>query len=133
MDVIGIANSQYWLQIDVKATCPQHLGVLKYFYCIPCPCKQSKNNKSPLMVPMILSGWELGVQHGLFKLTMKSNSTQAMAEIMTLAFEKVNPTIVNPPYTYLTSHQCIIIVVSFIFKVCQTYIGCCYGSYFEFY
>jgi len=85
------------------------------------------------MVPMILSRWELGVQHGLFKLTMKSNSTQAMAEIMALAFDKVNHIIVKPPYMYLTSHQCITIVVSFISKVCRTKIGCCYGSYFEFY
>jgi hypothetical protein len=72
--------------------------MLKDFYYILRPCKQSKDNKSPLMVLMILSRCELDVQHGLFKLTMKSNSTQAMVEIMAFAFDKVNPTIVNPPY-----------------------------------
>jgi hypothetical protein len=47
------------------------------------------------MVPTILLGRELDVQQSLFKLKMKSNYAQAMVEIMTLAFDKVNPTIVN--------------------------------------
>jgi hypothetical protein len=48
------------------------------------------------MAPTILSGWDLDAQQGLFKLTMKSNATQAMVEIVTLAFDKVSPTIINP-------------------------------------
>jgi hypothetical protein len=47
------------------------------------------------MVPTILLGWELDVQQSLFKLKMKSNYAQAMVEIMTLAFDKANPNIVN--------------------------------------
>jgi hypothetical protein len=47
------------------------------------------------MVPTILLGWDLNYQQGLFKLTMKSNITQAMAEIMALTSNKVNPTIIN--------------------------------------
>ncbi len=38
----------------------------------------------------------MDVQQGLFKLTMKSNVAQAMAEVMALASNKVNPTIINP-------------------------------------
>jgi len=48
------------------------------------------------MVPAILLGWGLNSQQGLFKLTMKSNITQGMAEIVVLASNKVNPTIINP-------------------------------------
>ncbi len=48
------------------------------------------------MVPTILWGWDLDVQQGLFKLTMKSNVAQAMVEVMALASNKVNPTIINP-------------------------------------
>ncbi len=48
------------------------------------------------MVPAILWAWDLDVQQGLFKLTMKSNIAQTMAEVKALAFNKVNPTIINP-------------------------------------
>jgi hypothetical protein len=48
------------------------------------------------MVLTIFSGWDLDVQQGLFKLTMKFNVAQAMAEVMDFASNKVNPTIVNP-------------------------------------
>jgi hypothetical protein len=48
------------------------------------------------MVPAILLGWGFNSQQGLFKLTMKSNITQAMAEIVALASNKVNPTTINP-------------------------------------
>lgn len=47
------------------------------------------------MVPTILLGWELNVQQSLFELKKKSNYAQAMVEIMSLAFDKANPTIVN--------------------------------------
>jgi hypothetical protein len=47
------------------------------------------------MGPTILLGWELDVQQSLFKLKKKSNYAQAMVEIMTLAFDKANPTIAN--------------------------------------
>jgi hypothetical protein len=44
----------------------------------------------------IFWAWDLDVQQGLFKLTMKSNIAQAMVEVMALASNKVNPTIINP-------------------------------------
>jgi hypothetical protein len=47
------------------------------------------------MVPTILLGWDLDVQQGLFKLTMKSNAAEAMAEVVALAFD-INLTIINP-------------------------------------
>jgi hypothetical protein len=48
------------------------------------------------MVPTIIFKWDLDAQQGLFKLIMKSNATQVMAEISTLIINKVNPQIVNP-------------------------------------
>jgi hypothetical protein len=60
------------------------------------PCGQSKDGKFVPMVPTILSGWDLNAQQGLFKLTMKSNIVQAMFEVVALAFDKVNPTNINP-------------------------------------
>jgi hypothetical protein len=47
------------------------------------------------MVLATLSSWDLDTQQGLFKLTMKSNA-QAMVEVMVLASDKINPTIINP-------------------------------------
>jgi hypothetical protein len=44
------------------------------------------------MVPTIISKWDLDVQQGLFKLTMKPNVAQAMVEVSTLLI----PLIVNP-------------------------------------
>ncbi len=48
------------------------------------------------MVLVVLSGWHLDAQQGLFKLTMKSNAYQVMAEVVVLVVDKVNPRIVNP-------------------------------------
>jgi hypothetical protein len=48
------------------------------------------------MVLAILSGWDLDVQLGLFKLTTKSNVVQTMVEVVALTFDKVNPTNINP-------------------------------------
>jgi hypothetical protein len=48
------------------------------------------------MVSTILLGWDFDAQKGLFNLTMKSNVAQAMTEVVALAFDKVNPTIINP-------------------------------------
>jgi hypothetical protein len=47
------------------------------------------------MVLAILLRWDLDVQQGLFKLTMKFNFVQTMVEIVALSFDKVNHTIVN--------------------------------------
>jgi len=56
LDAMGVIYPQYWLQVDAKMTFPQHLEVLKGFYCTPCPCGQSKD--APMIQP-ILSTWEL--------------------------------------------------------------------------
>jgi hypothetical protein len=47
------------------------------------------------MVPTILSWLNLDAQHGHFKLKMKSNVAQAMAEIMVITFDNVNLVIVD--------------------------------------
>jgi hypothetical protein len=52
------------------------------------------------MVLAIISSWDLDVQQGLFKLTMKSNTAQAMVEVMALASDKINPT------SSILSHAC---------------------------
>ncbi len=46
--------------------------------------------------PTILSSWGLDAQQGLFKLTTKFNAAQAMAKVVAIASNKVNPTIINP-------------------------------------
>jgi hypothetical protein len=56
----------------------------------------SKEEKFVPMVLAILLGLNLDAQQGLFKLTMKSKATQAMAKVVTLASNKVNLIIVNP-------------------------------------
>jgi hypothetical protein len=48
------------------------------------------------MVPRILLGCNLDAQHGLFKLTIKSNVVQTMVEKVGFAFDKANPIIVIP-------------------------------------
>ncbi len=70
--------------------------MLKNSYCNLHPCGQPKDDKFAPMVPAIFSSWYLDAQQGLFKLTMKSNIVQAMAEVVVLAYDKVNPTIINP-------------------------------------
>jgi hypothetical protein len=50
---------------------PQHLEVLNFFYGHPCPCGITTIDKSTLMVPIVLLGWDLNAQQGLVKLTMK--------------------------------------------------------------
>ncbi len=45
---------------------------------------------------IILSSWDLDAQQKLFKFTMKSNIFQAMANMVALAIDKVQPQIVNP-------------------------------------
>jgi len=47
--------------------------VLKKKFNCPCPCGVATNNKSTLMVHVVLLGWDLDAQQGLFKLTMKLN------------------------------------------------------------
>jgi len=40
---------------------------------------------------LVISSWDLDAQQGLFKLTMKSNAYQMMAEVVVLVVDKVNP------------------------------------------
>ncbi len=74
----------------------RHLEVLKEFYDNPHPCGVATNNKSTLMVSIVLSSWDLDRQQRLFKFTMKSNVFQAMEKMVALAIDKVQPQIVNP-------------------------------------
>jgi hypothetical protein len=96
MDAMGIVYPQYWLQTNANVTFPQHLEVLKNFYCTPRPCGQPKDDKYVTMVLIILSSWDLDVQQNLFKFTMKFNGIQTMVEVLTFVFDKVNPTTINP-------------------------------------
>jgi hypothetical protein len=57
----------------------------------------------------ILSGWDLDVQQGLFKLTMKSNAIQAMVEVVALASDKINHH--QSSHMHVVSDPCITIVV----------------------
>ncbi len=82
---------------NVKMTLFWHLKILEDFYYSPCPCGQSKD--AP-MVPSILSTWDFNVQHSFFKLTTKSNVTQAIMEVVALAVDKINP-IFAKPFTQL--------------------------------
>jgi hypothetical protein len=41
---------QYWLQTYTKVIFPQHLEMLKGFYCNPQPCGQSKGGKNMLLL-----------------------------------------------------------------------------------
>lgn len=100
LDVMGIVYPQCWIHADVEVTFPWHLEMLKGFYYSLWPCGQSTNGNSTLVVLTILWGWDLDVHQGLFKLTMKSNATQAMVEVVAFAFNKANPIIVKP-FTHL--------------------------------
>jgi len=91
--------------------------MLKGFYYTPWPCGQFKDNNFILMVPAILSCWDLDVQQGLFKLTMKLNDVQAMAEVVVIASNKANPIIVNPFTRFVVSDPCITILVSFFSRI----------------
>ncbi len=64
--------------------------MLKGFYCSPQPHGKSKGGKYALIVVVILSAWDFDAPQALFKLRMKSNSAQAMAEVVALATDKVN-------------------------------------------
>jgi hypothetical protein len=55
MDAMGIVYPQYWLQTNANVTFPQHLEVLKNFYCSSHPCGQPKDGKYAPMVLAILS------------------------------------------------------------------------------
>ncbi len=54
------------------------------------------NGKFASVVLVVLSSWDLDTQQRFFKLTMKSNASQAMGEVVALVANKVNPQIVNP-------------------------------------
>jgi hypothetical protein len=69
------------------------------------------------MVPTIISCWDLDVQQGLFKLTMKLNDVQAMVEVVVIASNKANPIIVNPFTRFVVSNPCITTFVSFFSKI----------------
>ncbi len=52
--------------------------------------------KSSFVIVAIFSSWDLDVQHGLFMLTMKSKSIQAMSEVVAFTTNKINHIIINP-------------------------------------
>ncbi len=90
----------YLSPILVESICKGDISLTSrsadFFNYNPHPCGQAKEGKFVPMLLAILLGLNLDVQQGLFKLTMKSNATQAMAKVVTLASNKVNLIIVNP-------------------------------------
>jgi hypothetical protein len=105
------------------------LEVLKGFYCSPSTCGQYQGGKCALIVLVVLSGWDLDAQQGLFKLIMKSNSTQAMDEVVALASNKANPIIVNMLTCVWVGDPCISTFISFlsgILEVDRDQHGSCY-------
>ncbi len=74
----------------------QYLEMLQGFYCKPWLRGQSKEGIFVSTFPKILLGCNLDVQHGLFKLIVKTNVVQTMVEEVTCAFDKANPIIFNP-------------------------------------
>jgi hypothetical protein len=70
-------------------------GANGFLWC-ECTYRIQTNGKFALVVLAILSSWDLDAQQRLFKLTMKSNAFQAMAKVVALVANKVNPQIVNP-------------------------------------
>jgi hypothetical protein len=62
-------------------TFPWHLEVLIDFYGNESTYGVQTNAKFALVFHAILSSWDLGAQQGFFKLTMKSNASQAIVEV----------------------------------------------------
>ncbi len=91
-DCLSLISATSRCRCDISLT---SWSVEEFLFSL-CQFGQPKDNKFAPMVPAILWAWDLDVQLGLFKLTMKSNIVQAMAKVMALASNKVNPTIINP-------------------------------------
>ncbi len=64
---------------------------MKAFNCTLRQCGVVVDGKLVLMVLVILLAWNLDVQQGLFKLTIKSNVAQTMAKVMALTIDKAHP------------------------------------------
>jgi len=65
---MGVVYPQYLLQANAYKNFLQHLEVLKVFYKCPCPCGIATNDKSTLVVPIVLLGWDLDAQQGFSNL-----------------------------------------------------------------
>jgi hypothetical protein len=81
---------------------------LNGFYCSPCPCGHNQDDKSPPMVPAILSGWDLDDQQELFKLTMISNVAESMAEVGPLQLTRLIP--LQASNKWSMHHSCYLIL-----------------------
>jgi len=82
LDAFGIIYPQYWKQEGADASFPQHLLVLKKFYCHAQLLKPESPNVDgggkPYTVPKMLSSSKLDNQQSLFKVTMKTNADAAL-------------------------------------------------------
>ncbi len=96
LDAIEIFCPQYRLQLDVEFTFSRQMEILKGFHCNPWSCEQFRDKKFTPMVASIILAWDLNVQNGLFKLTMKSNVVQAMAKVVALVTNQTNLIFFNP-------------------------------------
>jgi hypothetical protein len=110
-------------------TFPWHLEVPMDFYGSEHTYRVQTNGKFASVVLVVLSSWDLDAQQRFFKLTMTSNTSQAMVEVVALVANKVNPQIVNP-LTYLwnvinVSH--LVPYLSKVFKISRDYYEACFG------
>ncbi len=97
LDAIGVVYPQHWLQANVDNIFPQHLRGFESLLLHPmsmwsCSRWQISSNGAYYFL-----AWDLDVQQGFFKLTMKSSAAQAMAKVVALASDKAHPMVVNPP------------------------------------
>ncbi len=99
------------------------------FYCSECTYKVQTNCKFASMVLVVLSSWDLDAEQRLFKLTMKSNDSQAMAKVVALVANKVNSQIVNPLNCLwnMINLSHLVPYLSKVFKVSQDCYDACFG------
>ncbi len=81
------------------------------------------------MVLVVISSWDLDAQQGLFKLTMKSNASQTIVEVVAFAIDKVNPQIVNLLICLwnVINASHLVPYLSKVFRVNQNCYDACFG------
>lgn len=117
LDAFGIVYPQYWRQNGADDSFPQHLAVLKDFYCrakvLEAPLTDDGNSYT---VAEMLSAANLDNQQALFKMTMKANANAACEPPLT-----VNPVI--KLWRNLSQSRHLSSLISEFFKIAE--IGCC--------
>ena len=119
LDAFGIIYPQYWKQEGADASFPQHLSVLKKFYCHAQLLQAESpdvDGGRPYTAPEMLSASKLDNQQSLFKVTMRSNADATLGPPF-----HVNPVI--KLWRNLSQSRHLGSLISEYFKVAE--IGCC--------